>query len=237
MDRMTRMPSLFPKKVASLLLIAIAAVPVSGQDRHSLDEVLERMAAVGMEFETLEARIERDTVNILVNDHDLNAGTVYFAARGRESSVRMNLTEPEIARQEVLVAEGRWQSYNPRTHQVSQGELGGRADVAQYLVVGFGPANASLEENFVIQLIGEEDVGGVATSVLDLVPRAEEVLRNVSRVRLWVDQRRWIPVQQKLDQPGGNYQVVTYSDIEINEGLPGGIFELDLPDGVEVLRF
>ena len=222
--------------IAILFVGWVVAATGFGQATFSLEDVLERMAGAGRDFQTLEARVDRDTVNGLVNDHDLTSGMVYFDVRGDESRIRLNITDPEIARQEVLVTSSEIQSYNPRTNQVSRGTLGGGADVAQFLVVGFGPGNASLASNFEIELVGDEDLDGVRTSLLELVPRSDEVRSRVSRIRLWIDQDRWIPLQQRLDQPSLNYQVVKYVSVTINGGIPDSTFELDLPDNVETLR-
>jgi outer membrane lipoprotein-sorting protein len=216
------------------LIVAAFSIPGTSQGRYSLDEVLDRMIEGGRELETLEAHVDRDTVTVIVDDHSLDSGEIFFISRGDASEIRMNLTEP--APRALLVADGKARVYNPRTNQVQEVDLSERDDITQYIVVGFGPANASLKDIYEASLIGEDDLDGVATSVIDLRPKSAELLRNFSNVRLWVDQERWIPIQQRLDQPGGNYQVVRYSQIKINGGLSDSIFELDLPDDVQIFR-
>jgi outer membrane lipoprotein-sorting protein len=215
--------------------MVVASAPLLAQGTFTLEDVLGKMVEAGSELTTLEARVDRDTVNALVDDHDLNAGTVYFDASGGESRIRLNITEPDIVRQEVLVADGQFQSYNPRTNQVSRGTLEGPSDIAQFLVVGFGPGNASLDSNFEIELVGEEDLDGVPTLLLELIPRSDEVLSRISKIQLWIDLDRWIPLQQRLEQPSLNYQIVKYSEIELDADIPESTFDLDLPDDVNIL--
>lgn len=205
-----------------------------GQAQLSLDHVLSQMVKSGQDFRTLEARIERDNVTYIVDDHAISSGTFYFSALGNDSKIRMNLLEP--AGQELLVAGGRAQLYSPRSNQMQEYDFGGQGTLSEFLVVGFGPANASLQDNFEVTLVEEEDLEGIATSVIDLTPRSEEVLRNFRNIRLWVDQTRWIPVQQRLDQRGSNYQLVKYSEIQINKELSDSVFQLDLPDDVQIVR-
>jgi len=221
---------------ASILLAGLllgATIPAAAQRAVPLDEVLSGMTAEGNRLETLQVRLDRDTVNGLVDDHVVDSGELAFDARERR--IRVTITDPATARQDVLVEAGVFRSFNPRTNQVTMGDLGSN-DVAQFLVVGFGPGNASLESNFDVTLDGEERVDGVATSKIVLVPRSDQVRGNVLRIRLWIDQEHWIPVRQRLDQPGLNYQVVDYSDVRINSNLSDSDFELDLPDDAEVLR-
>ncbi len=230
------MTARWPVRAWMAAAAALTAWPAAAQTPVALEDVLARMAEAGGRLTTLEARVDRDTVNALVDDHSLDSGRVYFEAGAGNSRIRVEITEPDYARQSVLVADGRIDVYNPRTRQVSRGTLEGPTDMAQFLVVGFGPGNAALETNFEITLVGDESLDGVPTTVLDLVPRSDQVRGNVSKIRLWVDHDRWAPVRQRLEQPSLNYQVVDYSDIEINGGLGGDVFDLGLPDDVEVLR-
>jgi outer membrane lipoprotein-sorting protein len=135
------------------------------------------------------------------------------------------------------VVGGMVQNYNPRTNQVQEGSLGDRSDIVAVMAVGFGPANADLAANFEIELVGEEDLNGVPTSLIELIPREEEFLRFAESIRLWVGQEDWIPIQQRLQPPGVNYVIVTYSAVELNDGLPDSTWILDLPDDVEVVKF
>jgi outer membrane lipoprotein-sorting protein len=43
---------------------------------------------------------------------------------------------------------------------------------------------------------------------------------------LWIDLDRGISVQQQLFQPGGDYRLASYSDIEINQKIPDSVFKL-----------
>jgi outer membrane lipoprotein-sorting protein len=49
---------------------------------------------------------------------------------------------------------------------------------------------------------------------------------NIARVLLWIDPARGISVQQQLFEPGGDYRLARYSDIQINHNLPGNVFKL-----------
>jgi outer membrane lipoprotein-sorting protein len=213
------------------VLVFVLTAPSRAQEPVPLDAVLARMADAGEDFATLHADIDRDRVNGLLGSHALSSGEIFFAADGENSRIRMNLAEP--AREELLVAEGKAQLFNASTLQLQEYTLGeGRRDVAEYLVVGFGPANSSLDTNFEIELEGEEELNGETVSVLLLTPRSAEVARQVNSIRLWVEHNRWIPLQQRLNTQGGDYLIVSYSDIQINGDIPNGTFRLDLPPNV-----
>ena len=119
----------------SMLLTSLTAlaftVPAISQSQYTLDDVLDRMIEAGKDLQTLEAHVERDTVTVIVDDHALSSGEIYFAARGSASEIRMNLPEP--AGQELLVVEGKAQLYSPRTNQVQEYDLADQGDLVEFV--------------------------------------------------------------------------------------------------------
>ncbi len=200
----------------------------------SLDAVLTRMAAVGREFRSLEADIERTHVVVIVDDHSPSSGKVYFEAKGDDSRIRMAMDKP--APTDLLVADGKAQIYNPRTNVVQEFDLGDDPLVVQGLVLGYGPSAVDLMTQYEVTLGGEETVDGISTAVLDLKPRSERVLGMFSLFRLWVDQTRWVPLQARLTEAGGDYSLVKYSNIKTNERISGSRFDLKLPKNVQIIR-
>jgi outer membrane lipoprotein-sorting protein len=219
--------------IALVFLLVLPSVGV-GQTRLPLDQVLDRMEAAGRQFRTLEADIERTKVTVIVDDHSTDYGKVYFARRGDASRIRLSITRP--SQQELLVDEGKARLYFPRINQVQEYDLGENQDKAEFLVIGFGASNASLREYYDVTLAGEETVDGVPTSVLDLKPRSTEVSAMFSTIRLWVDQERWVPVQSRLTEVGGDYLIVKFSNIRTNGRIPESTFELRLPRDVQIIR-
>jgi outer membrane lipoprotein-sorting protein len=215
--------------VFGFFLLSLSAVAAS-QTTVELDVVLEEMKATGLRFRSLEADIERTKVVVFVNDRATDFGKVYFSGGGEDSRIRLTITEPAV--QELLVANGRAQLYRPRINYLEEYDLGDRRDIAEFLMIGFGASNQTLEEDYEVALVGEEALDGVPTSVLELKPRSERVAGMFPTIRLWIDQTQWIPLQSRVNQTGGDYQIVRYSNIEINERLPNDIFELDLPKDV-----
>ena len=222
------------KGAAILLLLATGILVSTGsalaQSDYSLETVLERMAATGREFRSLEADIERTHVTVFVNARTIDSGKIYFAGKGEDSRIRLTLTQPTV--QDALVADGKAQIYRPRINRLETYDLGERRDIAEFMIIGFGASNLTLPEDYDVAFVGDETVDGVETSVLELKPRSERIAGIFPAIRLWIDQQRWIPVQSRLNQASGDYQIVKYSDIKINGRIPGSAFELDVPSDV-----
>ena len=211
-----------------LSLLVAGVLPSRAQT--GLDTVLEQMVAAGREFRHVEADIERTKVVVFVNDRSMDSGRFYFQGGGEDSRIRLTITEP--AEQDLLVANGKAQLYRARINLVEEYDLGERRDMAEFLALGFGTSNETLADDYDIALSGEETVDGVLTSVLDLEPKSQRVAGMFPAIRLWIDQERWIPVQTRLNEAGGDYQIVKYSDIVLNGRLGNNTFELNLPRDV-----
>ena len=108
-------------------------------------------------------------------------------------------------------------------------DIGKYKDLAQKLILlGFGMAGRELAANYDISNLGGERVGSQDSVRLQLTPRTPEVLKQLSRVDLWISLKTNCPVQQKFYMPGGDYRLVTYSDVRVNPPhLPNSA--LDLP--------
>ena len=209
------------------------AFPQTGPDAQAgtdLDAVLEHMDLAGRAFRNLEADIERTKVVIFVNVRSTDSGKVYFAGTGEDSLIRLSISEP--AEQHLLVADGKAQLYRPRINVLEEHDLGERGDVAEFLMIGFGASNQRLRDDYDVVLVGEEILDGIQTSILKLEPKSERVAGMFPTIQLWVDQSRWIPIQSRLNEAGGDYQIVKYSDIVLNGRISNDVFNLDIPRDV-----
>ncbi len=215
----------------SLALLALFWAGVSlAQTGSDLDAVLEHMEVSGRAFRNLEAEIERTKVVVFVNDRSTDSGKVYFDGAGEDSRIRLSIGEP--TEQHLLVADGKAQLYRPRINLLEEHDLGERSDIAEFLMIGFGASNQTLTDDYAVALMGEEILEGIQTSILLLEPKAEPVAGMFPTIQLWVDQNRWIPVQSRLNEAGGDYQIVKYSSIVLNGRIPSGVFKLDLPEDI-----
>jgi outer membrane lipoprotein carrier protein len=88
-------------------------------------------------------------------------------------------------------------------------------------------------ETFRARYEGEDRARGSRCHVILL--EAREPDRYVSRVRVWVDRRKW--VVRRVEYRNINDDVTTYDlwDIEVNRKLAPGLFTFEPPEGVEVV--
>jgi outer membrane lipoprotein carrier protein len=183
--------------------------------------VLADLERAGRSLSTMQAKFVETRTLVLLDENELSEGRVILEVPGR---LRWDYLQPQES--VMLIKDGRFARYFPRTKQVFRGEARGEAD----LLVGFGPGAAGLGERYDVTLVGEKTLSERAAHVLDLVPKAGDGL--FSAIRMWVDAELYFPLQTRLTEPTGDYTTIRFEEVSINQGLPKGAFDLKLPGDV-----
>ena len=76
-------------------------------------------------------------------------------------------------------------------------------------------------------------VDGEKAARLELIPKDKQVRQQFPKIELWISEAKDYPVQEKLYQTGGDYMLITYSDVVINPSLPDSAFKLNSSEGSE----
>src|SRR5438445_1638410 len=201
-------------------------------DTYTLDQVFAKMDEVQKRFRSAAADIERTHVTVLVNDEDVSAGKFYYARRGKQPRVKLELSKP--APQYLLIDNGKLQLYTPNLKQVQEVSISGHQEkVEMFMALGFGQSSQDLKNNFDVRLTGEEVVNGKKTSVLELKPQNSAMFKSVL---IWMDQQKLVAVQIKTTENSGDYMVLKFSNVKLNAGMPDSVFDLKMPKDVRVIK-
>src|SRR5260370_13835612 len=121
-------------------------------------------------------------------------------------------------------------------NRVEEYNIGKHRSVAdQYLALGFGTKGETLKKNYVVTLIGEEEFDNRKTVVLELTPKSDQARAQISRIRMWIDEASWLPVQQKFFETGSDdYFLSHYTHVMKNLKLGDGKFKPDWPKSAKV---
>src|SRR5436305_7041970 len=201
-------------------------------DTYTLDQVFAKKDEVQKRFRSAAADIERTHVTVLVNDKDVSSGRFYYARRGKEPRVKLELSKPMP--QYLLIDKGKLQLYTPNLKQVQEASIGGHQDkVEMFMALGFGQSSQDLKKNFDVSLAGEEVVDGKKTSILELTPKNRAMFKSV---RMWMDQQKWVAVQLETTENTGDYMIFKYSNVKMNTNISDSVFELKMPKDVHVIK-
>ncbi len=210
---------------------AFAAGISQSPAKMSLEYVLSMMDKSADDFKSLTAALEHTTYTALVKDSSTESGEIYVR---KDSKLRIDFINPDP--RTILRNGDNLYIYNPKINRVEEYNIGkNRALADEYLALGFGTRAESLKKNYEVSLAGEEDLDGQKMAVLDLVPKSDEVRKQITKIRMWVDEASWLPVQQKFFEAGsGDYFLSRYRKVMKNLKIGDGKFKPDWPKGTKI---
>jgi outer membrane lipoprotein-sorting protein len=200
-----------------------------------LEAVLKKMDAVAANFRAVQADFEWDRYEKVIDEvDDVQKGTIYYRRNGKDIEVKIDVKSAGPSASEVkpepkfvLVSGGKIQMYQPKPDTLTVYDMGKNAsDFESYLALGFGSSGQDLVKTFDVTYLGSEQVGGVSTAKLHLVPKSERVRNNFKEILLWIDLDRGISVQQQFYEPQGDNRLAKYSAIQMKDKLGDDIFRL-----------
>jgi outer membrane lipoprotein-sorting protein len=221
-----------------LMLVVLAAVGSHAQTAGDagLDQVLHQMESVGKTFVNFKAHFTQKRYTAVLKEFDVPDSGEFYYARAKDGSalLRQEVTKP--GRRILTIKGGTAIIYQPGLNQASVANLGRNKDKAEYLALGLGQSPGKLRESFDIKYQGIENVAGAPCSILILKPRNPAAAAYFSVITLWIKKTSGVPIQQKLQEPNGDYLLVDFTEEKLNTSISASLFEQQLPKGVEILK-
>jgi outer membrane lipoprotein-sorting protein len=220
------------KKLALFFLSGwLVSAPAFAQNDSNLQKVLSEMDKMAAEFRTTQASFVWEQFFKVINENDTQKGTVSYRRSGKDIQMLAEISDPPKT---VLFSEGKVQVYEPKLKRVTSYEAGkNREAVESFLVLGFGGSGRDMVKSFDVKYLSTEDVGGVSSAKLELVPKSDRVRGIFAKIWLWIDPARGISVQQQFFEPSGDYRLAKYSDIKVNQKIPDSVFKLKTPSDTQ----
>ena len=145
--------------------------------QENLESVLTRMDKAAADFRTAQADFSWDQYQAVVQETDVQKGTIYFRRQGENLHMAADITVPD--HKYLLFADGTVQLYQPKIDQVTVYKTGkNKAEVESFLALGFGGRGHDLARTFDVRLAGAETVEGTKTMKLELVPKSAKMRAN-----------------------------------------------------------
>jgi outer membrane lipoprotein-sorting protein len=191
----------------------------------NLESVLNIMDAAAAKFRSAEADFTWDQYTKVVDDNDVQKGKIYFRRSGNEIQMAADVTEPKDSAKSVVVSDGKVQIYQPQSNQVNiYSEGKNREEFESFLLLGFGARGHDMLKSFDLTFLGPENLNGVETAKLQLIPKSQKVRNNFDRILLWIDQQGLLLQQQIFS--GEDYKLTKYSNIQLKGKLSESAFKL-----------
>jgi outer membrane lipoprotein-sorting protein len=228
--------------MVGLSLLATAVLLLAGcQQRPTAEEIVDKMQEVEASTENVHAVIQFD-----VREGDKTESAVIEVWEKSPDKIRVEVLEADSPRAPVgavAVSDGAqvW-IYDPKENAVLTGDVGA-------IGPGDAPANPRdlirmvdegiewVQEHADAKLLGEEDVAGVATYVLEFTPKedAEQPLPVTGSAKMWVDQKRWVALRAQFVVEGVAEGEMLVRSFELNAGIDDARFRFEPPEGAHVI--
>ena len=220
--------------LASLPVAARAPVrPQQGSPTWTLETVLKQLDSEAKAFRSLTASIERTKVTVVVNDRSTESGLVYVR---RDNKMRIDLTLPDA--RTILRDGDDLFVFHPRTKRLETYDLGKhRAEVNQFLLLGFGTSGGDLKKGYLVTMKGEPLLDKKKSVWLELTPKSAKVRNQINKIHIWIDQATWLPIQQRFFETGSDdYFEIHYTNVVRNPRIPDSLFKQNWPKGVTRIK-
>lgn len=226
------------KVLVQLWLVLCCGVLALAQS--PLDKVLTQMDQQAANFKNAQANFVWDQYTKVVDDHDLQEGTIYFRRQSKnevQMSAEITKANSQPIAKLVLFTDGMVRLYEPKIDRVTEYAAGkNKAEFESFLVLGFGGGGHDMLKSFDVKYDGEETVQGVKTAKLDLSPKSQKVRAMFNRIILWIDPARGVSVQQQFFDADGNYRLAKYNNIKLNDKINDDVFKLKTTSHTQVVR-
>jgi len=223
-----------PRSIIALLAV-LASAPTWSQTpkiNWDLDEAIRQIERQGNDFSTAMSRVEIVNSAADGDEADRNSGTVFIRKDGR---IRFN---SDNGSRTIIVDNKKVSIHNAEESIVSEYNLSrDKSRLEPFVRLGFSTTGKELKDDYLITIIGEEQLGDTRTLVLELTPKRDSVRATVRQVRLWIDQSSWMPRQQEFSSTSdGSKVLITYTGMARNLQLNPDLFKTKWPKGTKVVK-
>jgi len=216
-----------PGALRSALCVFIALFVLSIQ-AHGQETTSELVAKVQRQYDqtrSIRADFSQVTRSRAASLGTTAKGKLYFL---KPRAIRWDYREP--MQQFVINDEQAW-LYVPEEKTVYLYEV--EQIINSPIVLGFFSGLGKLTETFDISQLPPEP-GQPVRFRLELLPRESE--SPVARVTLWIAAESYRVVRIQTEDPLGNINEITFTNVQVNANLEPSWFALNVPQGVRVQR-
>jgi outer membrane lipoprotein-sorting protein len=224
--------------------VVMSAAVISAGARHAhaqdaqLTKVLSQLDAASARFKSAEADFSQDQYTAIVQEHDVQKGTIAFRRDGGdiEMVLHVKTENDQPAPKDVLYKGGVLDLYQPTIKQETVLSAGkDRESFESYATLGFGASGKALASSWNVTYEGTDSVDGTKVDKLNLSPKHAGANQMFTRIEIWVDPETATSKKQVFYTASGDTRTTLYSALKMNDAAES-LFTLKVPHGTNVVR-
>lgn len=221
-----------PLIVGAALFVCTGAWAQAPEINWSLDSAIRQIERQARDFQTAMARVELVKTNEDGTEVDRVMGTVFVRADG---NTRYNIDGGQDV---TFVDRSVVSQYDATAGTVEEYSLKKHKDrLEPFARLGFSATGSDMKKDYLLTVLGEEEIDSHRTIVLELTPQRDAVRQTVRLVRLYIDQASWMPVRQVIKSTqNGTTLTMTYTGMARNLDLNTELFQDKWPRGTKKIK-
>ena len=197
-----------------------------------LETILERMNQNARTAKSFTADVKWTDYTAVLDLSEVSTGEIRLSKKGSSTIGIVDFKSPN--EKKAIFTPGKLQQFLPKANLLEEYQLGKQAKlVDRYLLLVFGVAGNDLKKDYQVTAGGEESIGGVRTTRMELVPKDKEGRDLMAKMELWIPEGQAYAIQQKVTAPNKDYNLWVYTNVKLNPNLPESAFTFTPPAGVQ----
>ena len=216
--------------VALCALVFAGTVAAQNELGWTLDSALKQVERQSKDFSSLLAEVSAVSKSAEGEIVGELTGRLYMNKNG---DIRIQVGDD--SGREVLVTRSEVQEYDPAQQLVERYSLSKHKDrMEPYARLGFTTTGKDLKDDFLVTMLGEDNIRGERALMLQLTPKRDRDRQVVSSITLWINQASWMPMRQVIEEVQ-NRQTLTvdYAGAARNLNLNPEFFKSNWPRGTK----
>ena len=215
-----------------ILLAGTAAWAQAPSISWSLDEAISQIERQAKDFDTAMARVEIVETADDGSEISKSTGTGFIREDG---NIRYNIDGGQLV---TFVDRSTVSNYDATAGTVEEYSLNKHKDrLEPFTRLGFSTTGSDMKKDYLITVVGEENIGDARTVVMELTPERDSVRETVRLIRLYIDQASWMPVRQVFKATkDGTTLTMTYTGMARNLELKPELFRDKWPRDTKTIR-
>ncbi|HWP44561.1 MAG TPA: outer membrane lipoprotein-sorting protein [Blastocatellia bacterium] len=219
----------------AILLASASVFSFSVRANGQLDQVLSNMQREARKIKNFYSKMEQIKRNTQIGGKEIYRGEIFFKHGGKgKDKVLIQYEIPPG--QKVSVVGDEIILFQPNIKQALITSRSSQASQNQefaFFATPYSLTTAQIKSRYNAVYLGDEQVGGARTSVLELTPKLKSA---VKKMKWWVDQSSWLPIRTEVIEQNGDVSTFTLSNLKINGAMPDGMFKIKIPGDFKVVR-
>ena len=198
----------------------------------TVDAILARLDRFNQKMKTFRSDIhQRKFIKILSEFDDPEIGELFMKKNPAGIMLKKVIGNPGHT---ILTVKGSSMVlYYPKKNQAVRRQLTEKE--TGFANFGVAMSSAEMKKNFDIRFIRSEAVDGHPCDLIQLNPKSARLKGYFEMLYLWLSSEDGTPLQQRIDEPGGDYTIIKFLNIKLNIDIKDAFFDVRLPRNVEFI--